>query len=536
MSDLLDRTGWRWGFAAVVIVQAALLRFAWLERYPELVNEDELSNVYDGWSIAETGADRSGRRYPILCRGWGPGDNRPSMFAWFCAIPSRFVGFSVGWGRAVSALFGIATVILVGVWGGRVFGYWGGLAAMLVLSVSPWHVLFSRLAHEGCALPGFFGVVIILTVRTAVLSLNSAMSWHCVCRSWLIAGLVIGVSTNAYGATRLTGLLFALGAAGMLMVWPGGGVGVRRRLQLLMLLGVAALAGAGPQVWAMWDDPTAFFGRAAMTRAHFFGWMDAMESVARGVWAHIEPRYLFYSFGEFDKLAAGRLSFVTLPFFYLGLAVLLLGGRGVSRLDRVLLVGGALICMSPAIATRTVPSAIRASGCAVLFPMISVVGMVRVVSWVRGVDVDPAQPTRRIASAAAVGGLCGLTVLVGGWSYVWRYVHSADMPRIMQQVELVTIGRWVGRNGAGYDRVYIEPVGRQIDLYVAAFSGMRPREYQRADRHVWGSMNEYCTQLGRYYFAGRAEALRQWQLSPKTERWLVVDASLADPVVLEGPS
>lgn len=161
---------WRGVLVVSVLLVAGLLRLTALERYPIPVNHDELSNIYDGWSIAQTGADRSGRRWPILCYGFGPSDNRPALFAWLCAGVSWWTGFSV-WGcRAISGVVGTATVALVGLWGLRVLGCRGAMLAMVLLAVSPWHVAYSRLSLEGTAVPGLFCVAIILLVRRAAFS------------------------------------------------------------------------------------------------------------------------------------------------------------------------------------------------------------------------------------------------------------------------------------------------------------------------------------------------------------------------------
>ena len=75
-----------------------------LENYPLQINNDELSNIYDGYSIAETGADRWGNKYPIILRGFGRGDYRPPMNAWICAASIKIFGYSIFAGRFPFAL------------------------------------------------------------------------------------------------------------------------------------------------------------------------------------------------------------------------------------------------------------------------------------------------------------------------------------------------------------------------------------------------------------------------------------------------
>ena len=50
-----------------------------LDQYPLGAHQDELSNIYGGYSISETGANRFGDRYPLLVRGFGERDYRPAL-------------------------------------------------------------------------------------------------------------------------------------------------------------------------------------------------------------------------------------------------------------------------------------------------------------------------------------------------------------------------------------------------------------------------------------------------------------------------
>ncbi|NOS99870.1 MAG: hypothetical protein HOP29_04515 [Phycisphaerales bacterium] len=589
----------------LAIVLAGVLRLVALDRHPEPVNEDELSNIYDGWSIAETGADRAGRRWPILCRGWGPGDNRPALMAWLCAGVSAFTGFSVGGCRAVSGVVGTITVALVAWWGVGVAGRRIALLGSLLLAVSPWHLLYSRLAHEGTALPGLFAVAIVLLLRSAAMA-NDRVT-HSTWR-WAAAGLVIGLSTNAYGATRLTGLLFAVLAAAVVVAscWRRES---RLRSMLAPVGGIAfgALIGAGPQIWASWTDYDAFVGRARMTQTAFFGWLDAVETIGGSVVANLSPRYLFYSFGEPDRLAAGRCSIVALPLFYAGLIWLCVPWSGIRWYDRVLLLAGLLICACPPAFTRANVHSLRASGCAVLIPMICVVGLVpwgRLGAWMIGMSAGktpewagglrgagrdsrtsdrtsgihgppalraegreggiqglkslakisrpPGEASTALGVFAQVGrstaahrgrvqntnsekrgdaiadaatAACAMLILIAGAWYVGRFTGDAHLRSVFHQPHMVALGRWLTPRMNNYDRVYVVARGNQPDIYLAAFTGMTPREFQSAERPVWGERNEYAHRLNRFHIARfLKDVYDDRRAANPNERWLVVDA------------
>ncbi len=480
--------------------------------------------MYDGWSIAETGADRSGRRHPVLCYGNGPRDNRPALMAWLCAGVYELFGFSPVACRGVSGLAGVAAVVLLGWWAWGIVGRGGALVGMLLLAVSPWHVLFSREAHEGKALPGLFCVAIILTLRRACARVGrSGVSLG----RWALAGFVIGFSTNAYAATRLSGLLFAiLGAVICLCVVRATTRDWRRVALVLMVYAVAVTAGALPQIYAFASDPSGFVGRARTVRIDVFSWWDAVETFSLNVAANLAPRYLFYSFADPDALTVARLSVVALPFFYIGLLSLVWPGGRWSRVDRAILLSAVLFCIASAAVTRTNPHALRASACAVLFPMISCLGMVVCSGWLerwwragRLAPNDGAAGRRagRTMAAAAV------VILVAGSSYVWRYLERPSLHAVDQQPRWVAMGRWLRDKADRYDRICIAPIGNSWDLYVAAFSGMTPAQFQRTDRQVWGRYTDFCIRLGKYHFDSRDEAMREWEASAKNEHWLVTD-------------
>jgi len=59
-------------FLVTLLLAAGLWLRVWaLDQYPLGVHQDELSNIYDGYSIRETGADRFGDRYRLQVWAFG---------------------------------------------------------------------------------------------------------------------------------------------------------------------------------------------------------------------------------------------------------------------------------------------------------------------------------------------------------------------------------------------------------------------------------------------------------------------------------
>ena len=192
----------RWELAALLVLLAiaAWLRFYQLDQYPLGVHHDELSNMYDGWSIAETGADRFGATLPIVERNYGENDYRPAMFSWLDAATIKVFDFSVKAGRLPAAVLGIVSLILLCSFARTAAGPTFALLALLLGTLSPLHIQYSRVAHEGAMLPAFFVILILWLWQRAAIR---GYPWGAI--AWL--GIAVGLSANAYQATKLTAFL-----------------------------------------------------------------------------------------------------------------------------------------------------------------------------------------------------------------------------------------------------------------------------------------------------------------------------------------
>jgi len=128
----------------VVVILAAVLRFYRLGENPPGLYWEEAAIGYDAYSILKTGKDFHGNAWPLVAFE-SFGDWKPSLY-FYAAVPSVAVfGLTPLAVRLPSALFGTLTVLLV---------YWlvkdkrVGLAAALLLAISPWHLQLSRAGFE----------------------------------------------------------------------------------------------------------------------------------------------------------------------------------------------------------------------------------------------------------------------------------------------------------------------------------------------------------------------------------------------------
>jgi 4-amino-4-deoxy-L-arabinose transferase-like glycosyltransferase len=155
----------------VIVLVASFLRLWQLGHVPASPDWDEAALGYNAYSLKETGKDEYGASFPIILRSFD--DYKPALYAYF-VIPFIFLfGLDVFAVRLVSALFGIATVVIVYfilkelIEGRKSIP----LLASFILAISPWHIQFSRIAFEsnvGLALNVFSILFFIKGVKKPV--------------------------------------------------------------------------------------------------------------------------------------------------------------------------------------------------------------------------------------------------------------------------------------------------------------------------------------------------------------------------------
>ncbi len=130
-----------------VIALAAFLRLYQLGQVPPSLDWDEASLGWNAYSILKTGSDEYGKSWPVSLQSFN--DYKPALYA-YATVPSLAVfGLTEFAVRFPSALAGILTVVLTFFLVRELTGDKSlGLVASFLLTISPWHIQFSRVAFE----------------------------------------------------------------------------------------------------------------------------------------------------------------------------------------------------------------------------------------------------------------------------------------------------------------------------------------------------------------------------------------------------
>jgi 4-amino-4-deoxy-L-arabinose transferase-like glycosyltransferase len=144
-----------WFSFVLILFVAAFLRFYKLGQIPVSLYWDEAAILLDAKVISQTGQDMHGGSWlQVLFPSYG--DFKLPVYIWLATLGVKLLGFTELAVRLPSALVGLATIILSGLISREIFFKFSNkkkdylqLVTMLVVSISPWSVMFSRTAFEG---------------------------------------------------------------------------------------------------------------------------------------------------------------------------------------------------------------------------------------------------------------------------------------------------------------------------------------------------------------------------------------------------
>ncbi|MGA3291899.1 MAG: glycosyltransferase family 39 protein [Candidatus Microgenomates bacterium] len=106
---------------------------------------DELTMVYDEYSILKTGMDATGQKFPLTFK---MGAGRPGGYIYF-SVPFVAVFGPTLWGeRTLSLLSGLGIIVLMYFLGKKLFNEKVGIIASLLTAVCPWDIYLSRAGFE----------------------------------------------------------------------------------------------------------------------------------------------------------------------------------------------------------------------------------------------------------------------------------------------------------------------------------------------------------------------------------------------------
>lgn len=467
-------------FVVLILLFFAFLRLHRLDKYPLQINQDELSNIYDGYCIAETGADRWSDKHPLILHGFGNFDSRPAMYAWMAAGCIKIGGHSIFMGRIPAAILGIISLLLIFLVTDKLLGKKAAFVALISAGLSPWHLLFSRLAHEGAMPTAFFFILslyLFLIAREKKYPLILTV----------LLGLSVGLGTNAYQSGRLLFFLFAV-----LILIDIFKIN-NKRFKSILVLCAGAIIGAMPQILVLLKYPELFAARAGETVIKPEFKFDYFNYLIKNIWANFSPDYLFFSSGKYSDLSVARLLLVEVLFLYLGFIVFnklrIKNGYVLPNYVMYILL---LFIVLPSVITQNCPHALRASSLMMVFPIFIGAGVVWILNRIKLVNFQK-------VFYGVVLILIGFT----GLGYIWVYKNSYEMRNMGHQNLLTETCIKLNSISIKYEQIYIEHSFVEPYIYVAAYCNITPNEFQKFDVEFNQPNRENVKRLGKYHFLNK---------------------------------
>ena len=134
-------------FLFLIVAFAFFLRFWLIDQYPAGLNADEASNGYNAYSLILTGKDEHGESWPLHLKSFA--DYKPAGTAYILIPFVEIFGLNTEAIRLPSAFAGAFSVLLIFLLAQELFSnYYLSLVTSFFLSISPWHIHFSRGAWE----------------------------------------------------------------------------------------------------------------------------------------------------------------------------------------------------------------------------------------------------------------------------------------------------------------------------------------------------------------------------------------------------
>lgn len=189
----------------IIILLGIALRVINVQNNPPAMYGDELTAVYDAYSILHTGHDQKGNFLPLT---FELGDSRPAGYIYF-SIPFVLIFGPTELGiRSLSILSGIGLILLMYLLGKELFNKNVGLATAFLIAISPWDINLSRGGFET-------HYALFLTVLGVVCFLISRR------RPYLLIFTAISFSLtfNTYSTYKLTIPLILI-----LLIWFSNGL------------------------------------------------------------------------------------------------------------------------------------------------------------------------------------------------------------------------------------------------------------------------------------------------------------------------
>lgn len=469
--------------AAGALVLAAMLvggalRFANLGGVPPALNQDEVVNGYDAYSLFVTGRDHLGHPFPFAGLE-SFGDWASPLLTFLTILPVGLFGLRAEVVRMVPAAAGVLAIPIVYRLGVELFERRAaGVAAAWLVAISPWHVHRSRYAIPPAIVP----TMVALTLLALVWTMRRGSA-----RGAVALALCAGLTVASYPTMKLYVPLLLLAG---LVVYRREAMRLNREALLYAALVLAIVAG--PILYLSLADPG---GRARLDQVSIFQSPDVGPALLlRQYRAYFSPWVFFVAGNGHPGQAPDTPGFGvelrwTLPLLLAGGAWVLGAAlaRGASERRRAAWLLLAALALYPVPGSLTLPTppltGPHLSRAIHLIPLLALFGGAGAVALLdqgrRVLDRRPGWPARGLAALLLVGaaGLIGQELLARYRDYFFEYPRREHVLRYYQY-GLAEALAYARAHADGYDEIWVAGAEEPY-IYELFYNRWPPSEVHR---------------------------------------------------------
>ena len=375
-----------------VIAIATFLRLWNLGTVPLSPDWDEAALGYNAYSIIQTGRDEYGKFFPVVLRSFE--DYKPALYTYLTIPFVEVFGLNTFSVRLPSALFGIFSVYLIYLLVKELFRR-DDLAfiSAFLLSISPWHIQFSRVAFESNVGLAFNMLTVLFFIKS--FKKNSFI---------LFSAFFAGLNFYIYQSERVFTPLFI---AALVVIYRKELFSVSRKylvgaaiIGVITILPLVCFISTNPQALVRVKATSIFSNQTQLLKGTISRLNDDktqhdivglvldnrrviyLKSFIESYIVHFDIKWLFLTkdVNRHHAPRAGQLYLFTLLFLFIGIYQLLFGEF--NRKTKMLVFAWVLIAPIPASVTFEVPHSVRTLNILPALQVLIAVGIVYSYSFI----------------------------------------------------------------------------------------------------------------------------------------------------------
>lgn len=494
----------------LIVALAFFLRLYKITEYPAGLNADEAAIGYNAYSLLQTGKDEFGHPWPINFQSFN--DYKPGFYFYLVLPFVKIFGLNELAVRLPSAILGTLTVLFLYLLVNELFdSYLLSLISSFLLSVSPWHLHFSRGGWETNTATFFMitGVYLILISLkkpkyfslSALSFLLSMFTYHSarVISPLLILGLALIFWRKIFTKKNFEPLMLAIGISLIpfliLLISMRGQAGASR------FSGVGLFADQGPywrnnELRSQHQDPYSTSLKIIHNKYLEYG-LRFFDNYLR----HFNGDFLFISGDEIQRNRVpemGQMYLIEAIFLILGF-YFLFKNRPKNWLVPILWLMVAPVASS---LTFQSPHAIRALNMVIPLVIITAYGIIELGGKIqRFISKLPITNHRSLITALYFV-FCIMYFFFFSFYLHQYYVHYPQTYPAAWEYGFRQLAEYLRQNGDQYEKIYITNKYDQPYILLAFFLRYPPSQFQKeaklTDKDQYGFST--VANFGKYYF------------------------------------